>query len=47
MAKKYNVPYFETSIFTDKMPDRSVKIGEVFVEIARDILKNEREKELN
>lgn len=35
LAKKYKVPYYETSIYVDKMSEKSNKIHDIFAELTR------------
>ena len=42
IAKEFKVPYYETSIFEDKMLEGSVKISEIFKELTKDILEKDK-----
>ena len=44
LANDYRVPFFETSIYENKLPEHGVKIGDVFLELARDIYKADKER---
>ena len=41
LAKKYEVPYYETTIFEDKRPENSQTIAEVFKQLVTMLDKNE------
>ncbi len=45
MANEFNVPYFETCIYSEKMPQHGVEINEIFFELSKEILKKEKENQ--
>lgn len=43
LAKKLKVQYVETSIYVNKIPENGMKIHDIIYELAKDILKRDRE----
>lgn len=43
LAKKLKVQYIETSVYVNKIPDYGMKIHDIIYELAREILKKEKQ----
>ena len=44
LANDYRVPFFETSIYQDKMPEHAMNISDIFHKLAKDIYQTDKER---
>ena len=44
LANEYRVPFYETSIYTDKLPEHAFEVNEIFVELAKKIYQKDEQE---